>query len=235
MSRSVSDSFHLVVSTKELQEPTDLVSFLSKHATKYIVSVEYGKNGHPHLDSYFVLSKDQRQDKMRDKLIKNLYSHIDSKERINIKLVVNSIDSDERYGFGYSFKENPKQYWSNQPKEYLEKCVDYYHRNKDLVKQSIKKFKDEPVSIKLIGDMFLQSVIDGVSKRDLDRPTSLIHPHVDHYSFRYFIVMSDIDIPADMYQRINIEKMVDWCNLMYARHRRITADSSEVESIDSTN
>lgn len=235
MSRSISNAFHLVVSTRELQDSGELVAFLSKQSQKYIVSVEYGKNSHPHLDAFFILPKDVRQDKMRDKIIKTLYSHVDTKERINIKLIVNSIDTDERYGFGYSFKENPRQYYSSETKEYLDKCVEYYFRNKDLVKRSIKKFRDEPISIKLIGDMFLQSVIDGVSKRDLDRPASLIHPHVDDYSFRYFIVMSDIDIPADMYQRINIEKMVDWCNLMYARYRRITSEESEVESIDSTN
>lgn len=228
MSRSVSNKFHLVVSTKDKQEPLDLVAFLSKHSQKYIVSVEYGQNGHPHLDSYFVLEKEQRQDKIRDKLIKNLYTHVDNKEKINIKVVVNTIDPDERYGFGYSFKENPREYWSNQSKKYLDECVDYYFKAKDKVKKSLDKFKEKPVTIDLISEMFLQYVIDGNSRRDPECISNMIkYPIVDAYSFRHFYVMSDVQIPASLYQRLNIEKLLDWCNLEYSRHMRLVQQEKD--------
>lgn len=97
---------HIVISTRDLQDYTILMTYLAEKAQDYYVCVEYGNNGHPHIEAFASFKSVQRQDKMKDKIIK-LYNITDRIEKKNISVTFNSVDPDPKYGYGYACKEDP--------------------------------------------------------------------------------------------------------------------------------
>ena len=80
---------HIVISTKDLQDPRMLEDLFlkDKSVLEYVISVEYGANGHPHIESFHTRDKSIRQDKMKDKIIK-LYGIVDHVSNSNTKFVL---------------------------------------------------------------------------------------------------------------------------------------------------
>lgn len=134
-SRSQGNHPHIVVSPKELCDPQILVEWLEskKSCQTYIVSVEHGAGGHPHLECFSSWDKEVRQDKIKEQVLK-LYGITDYHGKLNTKVTFNHIDPDPMYGYGYAYKEKPERMFTNCTQEYLEKSLEYYKDHCEAVK-----------------------------------------------------------------------------------------------------
>lgn len=143
---------HIVISTKELQSIDTLEEFYStqKGCLTYAIAVEYGENGHPHLESFSTWDKELRQDKIKAKIIK-LFDITDYHGKMNTKVTFNHIDSDVMYGFGYTQKEAPKEFRTNLQPDYLLKCQQYYNDHQEAVNAAKKEISKEYVKVHVNG------------------------------------------------------------------------------------
>lgn len=200
---------HLVISTKDLQDPAILVSYLetNKNVSDYIVSVEYGKTGHPHLDCFCTMIKPVRQDKFKESILK-LYSLEDKFDKMNTKVVFNYIDPNPLYGYGYALKENPKSLWTSLSSLEKSKALDYYSLHcENVVKQKeeiASKFKRTTITLDSIAEEYLAYL--RMKKQNEE------FVHVDYTSYFYgFMKQFGPMIPFSLYQKINQERLSDWC------------------------
>lgn len=217
--RNTSDQFHIVISTKELQNIDELEAYYVglKHISSYIITQEHGTNGHAHLDSFIILTQNKRQDKVREHLIKSLYKHVDPKEHINIRVVVNHIDPDPRYGIGYALKEDPVVVRTNIDKEYRNASIDYYFFNKDKVekvKASMSFDRKKYITVDEVMNSYLEycekinePFFIYRSVRDANLMNCSVHPLMQ---FRTFHIQFSEFIPYSVYARLNETTMQNW-------------------------
>lgn len=95
---------HLVLSPKEQLESFPLEQWLKGHCRNYILSLETGTNGHPHLECFLELIKPVRSDSLKRSILR-LYPDIPLPEQKNVKICINQLDPNPYYGYGYSLKE----------------------------------------------------------------------------------------------------------------------------------
>lgn len=207
---------HLVISTRELQDPEKLVVYLSKNmdCIDYVVSVEYGQNGHPHIECFSQWSKSQRQDKFKEKIL-NLYGIVDVIEKKNVKVTFNHIDTNPLYGYGYSVKENPKVMYTSLPEEYLEDAKRYYEEHVDAVNNAKAVIKGKYKRM-LTLDEVAEAYLEYCKTLGLTSMWKITHiqgslnnyDRVDYFS--EFMNSFDTMIPFSLYQKINEEKLTKW-------------------------
>lgn len=212
----LSTHYHIVISTRELQDINILQKYYARHKStdKYIISVERGSTGHEHIESFVTFFKPQRQDKVREKILK-IYDINDKIERSNVKVVINKINEDVRYGYGYSWKEHPTTYITNLDTSYLDECLIYYLQEKDKVEQALAKTK--LVNTKMTLDGIAESFYEFcVSAKD--EGVSLISTEVASNSwemphmFLLYFTKTEHVIPFSLYQKINHHKLIDYIN-----------------------
>lgn len=216
MKRSQGNNPHIVISTKELQDITILRDYLVNHKAveDYYVAVEYGDNGHPHLECFSTWSTSVRQDKLKAAIVK-LYNIDDYYSKLNTKIVFNHLDPDPMYGYGYASKENPEVYYTSLKLEYLEKCKQYYQDHNETVdmlkKEQRTVYQDKMLTVDKVSLHYLEYVRK-FHQSDFVQPDTF-----DKFMLEY----QDI-IPFSMYQKINQEKMCAWVNTL--KHRGTSLD-----------
>jgi len=201
---------HIVIATKELCDPEVLSEYLSNHKSvlSYIVTVEYGETGHPHIESFSTWSKEVRQDKLKASICK-LYDLRDYYSKLNTKVVFNHIDPDPMYGYGYSMKENPEVKFSNLSAEFLKECLDYYKDHEEQVNLLKKEFKKT----------YQRLTIDDVANAYLKYIQTACKGSPVPCYFNNFMKQYKDFIPFSMYQKINQDKMNEWvCNYKERAH-----------------
>lgn len=222
--RSTSDKFHIVISTKELQDINELEAYYIslKYVDQYIITVEYGSNGHAHLDSFVILNSLKRQDKVRDHLIKSLYEHVPDMELRNIRVVVNHIDPDPRYAIGYAMKEDPKVVKTNIDKETIHASVDYYYFNKDKV-DKMKSTMDKSFKPMTVDDVcnaylsYCESVGEDLYINSKPLDANLYNREINKkMTFRSFYIQLGKFIPYSVYARLNHTTLLDWVEMNLA-------------------
>ena len=223
--RKTSNKIHIVISTRELQDPTTLVDWFinNKYTNRYVVSVETGTSGHPHIDCFCEMKKEYRMDKVKDSIMK-LYGITDYIERKNVRAVINYIDEDPMYGYGYTLKEDPKEFYTNiLDQEYLTKCKEYYLEHEAQVnnmKQEViskNKLKRQITLDTICNDFLEYCVLNGVetvyrydirsnTKEPINKFTEFFHSY-------------SIFIPYSLFAKINYDKLYEWteCHLERAR------------------
>lgn len=216
-----SNSFHITVSSKELQDIGELALYYTQHKSvlNYIVTVEKGTTGHLHLDSFVELSQTKRQDKFREQVIKALYSHLPKQEHRNIKCVVNYLDPNPMYAIGYALKEEPDQVQTSYEYTYLEKCKEYYRSNVDKVlmmkEQAKEKFKGRTLTLDIVADEYLTYCVKSgyhtMYYLTVQEFFSSKNLHKD-LAFKTFMQIYDEYIPFSLYQKINLDKLTEWCD-----------------------
>lgn len=216
-SRRISDSFHLVISTRELQSVEELEDFLVKNRSvnDYIISVEYGQNGHPHIDAYVQLGKEYRQDKFREVLIKALYTHVPKEERINIKVIVNTLDSDPRYAIGYALKESPTTIKTTYSNDYMQESLQYYFDNVQQInkqKEIIQaKYKDKPITIDSLGYDFLKYCKSfQITQEDGTKYNSCMSDYESNAFFKEFLKTYNRVLPLSLLQKLKKETLYEY-------------------------
>lgn len=216
-STPLSTHYHIVISTRELKDINILQKYYVKHKStdKYIISVESGKTGHKHIESFVTFSKPQRQDKVRERILK-IYEINDKIERSNVKVVINKINDDVRYGYGYAWKEHPITYLSNLEKSYLDECLKYYLAEKDRVEQALAKTKIS--SSRMTIDSIAESFYEFCVSTQKEDTVSLISNEVASNSwempqmFLLYFKRTEQVIPFSLYQKINHHKLIDYIN-----------------------
>lgn len=209
---------HIVISTKELQDIDELQSFFEKEkgCLNYVISVEYGQNGHPHLESFSAWDKELRQDKLKAKILK-LYNITDYHGKLNTKVVFNHIDPDPMYGYGYSMKEAPKEFRTNMDEEYLQKCVEYYNDHQEAVNNAKKEQAKEhsKVQVNQIIDDFIdwlevQQITELYERWSLSGAT-----HVNNFKdkFRLFYSTYPKRVSYTEFAKIREESVREYVNM----------------------
>lgn len=222
-SHNSSEMFHLVISTKELQNIDDLDYYYNSHKnTKdYIITLETGTTGHNHLDSFIVLHKSKRQDKFREQVINALYKHIPVEQLRNIKCTINYLDPNPMYAVGYALKENPKVIRTSFSEEYLEQSKKYYNDNVERVnklKKDVKeKYQGKLITIDTIANEYLEFCYQAgyTSMYFYTAPGIGYIPNkniCNDISFKNFMVVYSEYIPFSLYQKINQDKLIEWCD-----------------------
>lgn len=198
---------HLVISTKELQDPITLVEFFktTPSVLNYIVVVEYGQNGHAHIESFSQWSKPIRADKFKKKIVE-LYKLDDYFSKKNTKVCFNTIDSDPMYGYGYAMKENPKVFYTSLQSEYLDKCLQYWKDHQEQVNMLKKEVKKEYMTVDSLAKLYLAYL-----------KTVKIYGTVVPCYFNNFHKQFSDEIPFSLYQKINQDKLCEWANNELAR------------------
>lgn len=226
--------YHVIISTKDLVDPDVLVKWLYVHKYDHVLSLEHGDNGHPHLDCFITLHKELRNDKLKPKILK-LYPDIPKSELKNIKVVINKVDPDPDYGYGYTLKEviqylykgkfgaddivnpfynvNSKLLSTTLEKCYQLRALQYYLDHEQKVKENIQKFKPKKQSNKLddIGEAcagFVLSYLSTNSKNEQQKPDPTAN--IDWLVTEYFRRNVDVKDFSN-YSKINKEKLTDFC------------------------
>lgn len=197
--------FHLVCSTRELVDIGKLRNYLQKNTINYILSREYGANGHEHLDCFFEILNERRKDHVKRTIISNLNSDnsIPKEELINIKLTINTIDPDPSYGFGYSLKEGnviSSTFTEEQHIEFLayyKTHSDHVNLQKEILCQKLQKSKS--LNLDSLAEMFVEFATSF-------RVGGLINiPFDDCFNLFHQSVRSELKFTT--YSKINLEKL----------------------------
>ena len=211
--RTSGNNPHIVISTKDLQDPKLLEDMFikDKSVIDYVITVEYGTNKHAHIESFHTREKPIRQDKMKEKIVK-LYGLTDYLSKINTKVVFNTIDPNPLYGIGYAMKESPSIVLTNIPKNVLEEGLTYWneHQSEVLKQKAIlkEKYKTKQITIDTIADEYLDYCIMRDAK----------FSHYHDYFNDFMVVCKDF-IPFSVYQKITIHKLNEWIEQMMKRQK----------------
>lgn len=213
-----SDCIHLVISTRECQDPLVLNDMLlsNKNLHQYIISVESGKTGHKHIECFVTFTRAYRKDKFKESIIK-LYDISSQIEKKNVKVTFNKIDSDVRYGFGYAWKESPKVYYTNLSIEYLDECLEYFKSQEEVVKKALDKSNTSKKRYMDIDDVAKQYYEFVKEYQSCLIDTTVSVSYEMPVLFRKFFCAIEEEIPFSLYQKINHQKLVDYVNAMIMR------------------
>ena len=228
-----SNMFHLVVSTKDLQSIDDLESYfhLNDFVQDYIITIESGTTGHQHLDSFVILTKTKRQDKFREQVIASNYKNIPKEELRNIKCTINYLDPDPMYAVGYALKEHPKDVRTTFTDEYLKLSETYFKENQERINklktQAKDKYKNTTMTIDTIANEYLQfcKQSNKTSLYYYSNPGDgyLLNKIIcNDISFRNFMIIYNELIPFSLYQKINLDKLIEWTDTYLAEKGSIS-------------
>lgn len=193
------------------------MTYLAEKAQDYYVCVEYGNNGHPHIEAFASFKSVQRQDKMKDKIIK-LYNITDRIEKKNISVTFNSVDPDPKYGYGYACKEDPSVYATTLSSEKLEEAKEYYERRKDEVKKILSEMRKERVHINI--DMVLERFVEYLLELQIKKVyTWQRDGGYNQYDdlFKEFYMGMDFTLPYTQFNKVKGETVLVWINLEIAK------------------
>jgi len=205
---------HIIISPKEFQDPSVLHCYLEKWCSNYIISKELGENGHEHIDAFCEYKKEVRRDYQKKKIL-SLYPEVPKEEHINIRVVSNTIDTDPRYGYGYSLKEDNVLYTTFSEDEHRE-FLDYYNSQKNKVKESYEKLKSEKKelfktpTIKSFG-ILLKDFLDDYFRDHKVTPGDADIEHITNQFLR--MKVKDNTVEFDLFSKINVEKLVNFAQL----------------------
>lgn len=222
-----SDCIHLVVSTRECQDPQVLNSMLlaNKNLHQYLISVESGKSGHKHIECFVTFTKPYRKDKFKEMIVK-LYDISSQIEKKNVKVTINKIDTDVRYGFGYAWKEAPEIYYTNLSTKYLDECLEYFKSREDAVKNALQKCNTSKKRYMDIDDVAKQYYEFVKEYQNCLIDTTVSAAYEMPVLFRKFFCSIEEEIPFSLYQKINHQKLVDYVNAMIMRNGGRSLDST---------
>lgn len=214
MPRIYSEYLHVVLSTRELQDPEILRNYYEKNCKSFIISREVGTTGHPHLESFAHFKKSVGNDVVK-RAILNLYPNIPKVEHKNISVTINTIDANPSYGYGYSLKEGDIIYSTFDEFSHAE-FTEYYEKHKDKVnKAKAEAKKDRPKIISELDQIVNEIVLFISSYYELDEfkkfdETSNIMWLVDEYCTH---LIKEKRLVFSLYQKINKEKLDEFCRL----------------------
>lgn len=182
--RIKSKHLHIVLSPKELPEVLPLKDYLEKKAISYCMSVEYGAGANPHIDCFCEFYKEKRPDNFKQNVLKRLYNFHPAEWK-NVRVSVNYIDENPKFGYGYTMKEKPEIYHTNLPEDYLKECVEYYTEHKDRVdkiKFDMLKTKDRVNQLTL--DRVFADLVKWLTATHPQAITSLSQPVYHNFTDR---------------------------------------------------
>lgn len=227
-SRSQGNHPHIVVSTKELHDPSTIAEwFESKKSCKsYIVAIEYGTGGHAHLECFSSWDKEVRQDKIKEQVLK-MYGIEDYHGKLNTKVTFNHIDPDPMYGYGYALKENPKDYYTNCTAEYLEASKQYYQDHCEavgLAKQEARKEYNK-VQVNQVVDDYIDWLHERGVYELLDKYAYNGCTNVNNHKdlFNLFYAKYPKRISYTEFSKIRIESIQEYVNMELLRKRGISS------------
>lgn len=215
--RQCSDYLHVVLSPRECPPMEPLRDYLCNKSVYYLISKEYGSNGHAHIEAFFRLRKPMRPDNFKTNVLKKIYQ-FSREEWRNVKVKINYIDSDPKYGYGYAWKESPEEYYTNLSVEYLDQCLEYYNEQKsrvDKIKKDISKNTGQITIDRVFSDLLTYLSTTPLVKSENDtRP--IIDQYLDNDGkerqfsriFHRFYIELPYCIPHSVYQKINQKTMV---------------------------
>lgn len=198
---------HIVLSPRECPEPSILINYLKEKATNYVVAREFGTNGHEHLEAYVEFPDEKRQDKVKE-VLRKLYPEIPKEEFINVKVSINHLDTDERYGYGYSLKEGNIVASTLTPQQERE-ALHYYYSKKELIETKISQLQPpKRITLDFIADSLLDTVklYYSHSRNKLERGENITWLCQE---FLYYFTKKH-KIPFSLYQKMSKEKLVDY-------------------------
>lgn len=215
---------HIVISTKELQDPQIIAEWFEtqKGCQSYIVAIEYGANGHAHLETFSTWDKEQRQDKIKDKVLK-LYDITDYHGKLNTKVTFNHIDPDPMYGYGYAMKENPKDMFTNLSGDYLEKALEYYKDHCEAVCKAKDECRKEQSKVQV--NQIVDDFIDWLFERNMYRLEDKygnspgICPDNFQDKFKLFYSTYPKRISYTEFAKIRLESVKEYVNMELDRKR----------------
>lgn len=216
--RSVGTNPHIVISTKELQDPHLLEEFFQtqKLCQSYVIAVEYGETGHAHIESFSTWSKELRQDKIKDKICK-LYKIEDYYGKMNTKVTFNHIDPEPMYGYGYAVKEKPNILLTNLDQEYINKSLQYYQDHSEAVNMAKNEKRKE--YNKVSSDQLIEDFIEYLYKKQIYKLSSKItkvnHSIINMFDnhFNTFYLLYPKTITLSQMSKIKTELVNDYINL----------------------
>lgn len=198
---------HIVLSPRECPDPYPLLKYLKEKAFNYVVAREFGTNGHEHLEAYVEFPEEKRQDKVKE-VLRKLYPDIPKEEFINVKVSINHLDTDERYGYGYSLKEGNILASTLTPQQELD-ALYYYNSKKELIQQKISQLQaPKRITLDFIADSLLDCVVAYYksSRKKLERGENISWLCQE---FLYYFT-KEHKIPFSLYQKMSKEKLVEY-------------------------
>lgn len=214
MPRTSSEFMHIVLSTKEQQDPEILLKYLIKSCKNYILAIEKGTTGHPHLECYAHFKKIVSNDVVK-RAICNLYPEIPNSERKNVSVTVNHIDDNPAYGYGYSLKEGEIYASTFDEFEHAE-FTEYYEKHKDKVNKAKLAAKANKPKVLSELDMIVNEIVDFISHYfELDDDKKFDeNSNINWLVEEYFIyLIKEKRLVFSLYQKINREKLEEFCRL----------------------
>lgn len=195
-------AFHIIVSPREysLSLSELLNDYLSKHCHSYIISEETGENGHQHLDAFAEFNSMKRVDNLQIS-IRNLYEKIIPKQELqNIKVKINYLVPDLKYGYGYSLKEGNPLYIVGITEDYKKEALQFYLENSEKVEDLKQKDKEGIVTV----DAFVENLIEYLKQQDhrLLHKKEYMEDHVQTY-YRYNLHK----LPFSQYAKLSWNKV----------------------------
>lgn len=214
--------YHVVFSPRELVSSQPLIDWLLKKKYPHILTLEHGDNKHPHLEMFLELHKILRDDKLKPMLMK-LYPDIPKTESKNVKVTINRIDPDPRYGYGYSLKETIKSssdyYFDSKvlstsftPEEH-QQYFEYYQQHKANVTQKLKQFVPKSKKTKLdeVVSACAGFVLSYVSTDIYNKPKEIdLSQNITYIIESFFDQFVDVN-DYTTFSKINKEKLTEFC------------------------
>lgn len=198
---------HIVVSIRNVDEEclNILKDYFFTKVDEYIIGKELGANNHPHLDAYVKFKKEMRPDAI-SRSLKTLLKHktADTAELKNIKVCINTIDSDPRYGYGYSAKEGSYELY-NLTEEYIQESIQYYNDH-------IIKSKEPPKQCNI--DTCTVDYFEYITKNYEAHPT----PDELEKLYLNYQMMFATHLTGSQYQRFSFKKAEEHMSLMLKCH-----------------
>lgn len=208
-----SSCYHITLSTSELQDIYVLQECLSANKkTQYIIAEELGSKGtNPHVDAYVQFPESRRQDSVRRSVLSS-FPDIPPEEKVNCKFLINTLDSNPKYGIGYSVKEhivdgklNKDGILTTYSDNELFVAYEYYCSNVKNVEEQKAKLA---LSYQNSSRISLDRIIDDFLKHCQDQG----YYSIDDTNLTTFLQIYP-KIPFSIYQKINHEKLVEYVNV----------------------
>ena len=222
--RAKSKYLHIVLSPKTIPSIEPLKDYLEKKALNYCIAVEYGiTGGNPHIDCFCEFPKEKRPDNFKQNVLKKTCypDKFTDLEWRNIKVTINYIDEDPRYGYGYTMKETPEKYFTSLTEDYLRDCVEYFKENEARVNKIKADIAKQSKGQKLITlDRVFSDLVKWIEATDPEFCSAFEFPKFDNftddggrerkysYIFYNFYIHLPYPIPHSLYSKINQQCMV---------------------------
>lgn len=204
-------AFHIIVSPREysLSLSELLNDYLSKHCHSYVISEETGENGHQHVDAFAEFNSMKRVDNLQIS-IRTLYEKIIPKQELqNVKVKINFMVPDLKYGYGYSLKEGNPLYSVGISEDYKKEALQFYLENSEKVEDMKAQDKNGTQSC----DQFVEQLINFLKLQDRQLLKKLNYVE-DQMQMYYRLNLHKL--PFSQYSKINWKRLTEYvCDRLY--------------------